>query len=211
MEQLTHDCSFALLFVLFCYSITLTYPLYLLAKHPEIEATCLEEINSVIGTSTSSSEDNLLSDGPEQLPYTRTVILETLRLYPPAPVTSRTMEKPITLQNPSVTIEKGQAVMLPIWCIQRCEENYPRPNEIHPERWVRPRRSTSNTSSSGSGSSDWEEPPDTDMESNITVPRSCQSRCLLCVCGGRKELCWSCSSHAGIGHPLGIATPKTQV
>jgi cytochrome P450 len=154
----------------------LTYALYLLAKHPEIEATCLEEINTVIGT--ASGDKVSLSDGPEQLPYTRAVILETLRLYPPAPVTARTMEKPITLKNPSVTIEKGQAVMLPIWCIQRYEENYPRPNEIHPERWVR-RKETVTGSSSSSSSSAWEERPSVDMESNTTVPPA--NRDAFCV------------------------------
>ena len=152
----------------------MTYALYLLAKHPEIEATCLEEINTVLG-SPSGEGHLILSDGPEQLPYTRAVILETLRLYPPAPVTSRTMENPITLQNPSATIEKGQVVMIPIWSIQRCELNYPRPNEIHPERWVR-RKGMSTTTTNSSA---WEERPSKDFESYPTVPPA--NRDAFCV------------------------------
>jgi cytochrome P450 len=160
-------------------SITLTYALYLLAKHPDIEATCLEEIDAVIGKGTNgratSSEITTSFDGPEQLPYTKAVILETLRLYPPAPVTSRTMEKEAVLQNPTATVQKGQNVMVPIWCIQRNEKNFPKPTEMHPERWV---RRIKNAVHNNKGSV-WEERPVDDFESNLIVPPA--NRDAFCV------------------------------
>ena len=160
----------------------MTYALYLLAKHPEIEATCLEEIDAVIGKGTDS--DNTTSfDGPEQLPYTKAVILETLRLYPPAPVTSRTMEKDVVLQNPTETIRKGQNVMVPIWCIQRNEKNYPRPNEMHPGRWVRRQKKVVESGSV------WEERPADDVESNLIAPANRDAFCVFAAgarnCVGR--------------------------
>ena len=54
-------------------SITLSYALYLLATHADIQAQCVAEIKSILGT------ENSLKD-PADLPYTRAVVLETLRL-----------------------------------------------------------------------------------------------------------------------------------
>ena len=151
-------------------SIALTYSLYLLAKNPAKKARCLAEIDTVFGSDLYSGEvgtnakgQNQLP-GPEELPYTKAVILESLRLFPPAPSTNRTIEKPVKLNtenNREVTLEEGQMVMLPIWSIQRCELNYPRPNEMIPERWVRRKRKLENRSNdqeteAESGTSIWE-------------------------------------------------------
>ena len=108
--------------------------------------------------------------GPDQLPFTRAVIMETLRLYPPAPITARHMEKDTKLSDPEVVLRKDQQVILPIWCIQRSELNYPRPTEMLPERWVRRRksRSTPGKSSPGSGITEWEERPSDDEAKSLS-------------------------------------------
>lgn len=133
-------------------SITITYALYLLAKHPEYEQKCLEEIETVFGTANGSSNDCI---GPDQLPYTKAVVMETLRLYPPAPLTNRCLER--TVQLPSNGQEKqslneGQMVLVPIWCIQRDPHNFPRPDEMLPDRWAQHRKG-----SPTNGESSWEE------------------------------------------------------
>lgn len=132
-------------------SITLTYALYLLAKHPQYERQCLEEIETVLGAGIVA--------GPDQLPFVKAVIMETLRLYPPAPVTSRTLEKSIQLpplstgdQSPQ-SLQEGQMIMIPIWCIQRDAHNFPCPNEMLPGRWIQKRLSATTKS----GQSPWEE------------------------------------------------------
>ncbi|KAI2492064.1 cytochrome p450 [Fragilaria crotonensis] len=61
-------------------SITLTYALYHIATFPDVEKTCLAEI-------AQAGVTNL-----DALPYCKGVLLETLRLYPPAIFTSRTLE-----------------------------------------------------------------------------------------------------------------------
>eukprot|EP00429_Kryptoperidinium_foliaceum_P001258 CAMPEP_0176015888 /NCGR_PEP_ID=MMETSP0120_2-20121206/7568_1 /TAXON_ID=160619 /ORGANISM="Kryptoperidinium foliaceum, Strain CCMP 1326" /LENGTH=543 /DNA_ID=CAMNT_0017348869 /DNA_START=200 /DNA_END=1831 /DNA_ORIENTATION=+ len=137
-------------------SITMSYALYLLARHPEIEAKCLEEIEAVF----SNGEDSFT--GPDQLPYTKAVILETLRLFPPAPLTTRNLEKPLTMYGKQ--LEKGTPVFVPIWSIQRDERNFPEPGEIIPERWVRP------THESNSNTSSWEERPGDDLKSHSIAP-----------------------------------------
>jgi cytochrome P450 len=161
-------------------SISLTYALYLLAKNPTKKAKCLAEIDAVLGCGLDSDETkrktigHMLPPGPEELPYTKGVILEALRLFPPVPSTTRTIEKPTTIggsgggggckrarissctsetneaainsdsKNKTLTLATGQMVIIPIWSIQRSELNYPRPNDMIPERWVRRKRKMRN-------------------------------------------------------------------
>ena len=146
-------------------SIALTYALYLLAKNPIKKLKCLAEVDAVLGSSGSDTNQettgNTVLPGPEELPYTKAVILESLRLFPPAPATARTITKPTTIgggreggddwkgkntssTDKTVTLTKGTMVMIPIWSIQRSELNYPRPNEMIPERWVRRKTETKN-------------------------------------------------------------------
>ena len=166
-------------------SITLTYALYLLAKHPEYEKTCLQEIKAVLGSPTTTDELDV-NIGPDELPFTRAVIMETLRLFPPAPVTSRNMEKDLTLSDPDVVIAKDRLVMLPIWCIQRSELNYPRPAEMLPERWVRRSKSVrkADGARSPSGISEWEERPLDDHSSKIP-PGNRDAFCVFSGTGAR--------------------------
>jgi cytochrome P450 len=59
-------------------AVTLTWAFYLLSEHPEAEARLVEELRSVLGGRVPT-----VADLPH-LPYTRRVIDETLRMYPPA-------------------------------------------------------------------------------------------------------------------------------
>ena len=155
-------------------SIALTYALYLLAKNPNKKAKCLAEIDAVFASEKVSGET--LPPGPDEFPYTKGVILEALRLFPPAPSTSRTIEKPIKFKTTNsrnedtiLTLREGQMVMLPIWSIQRSELNYPRPNEMIPERWVRRKRKLQNSCDCTSETSLWEVRPEDDSRDETTV------------------------------------------
>ncbi len=156
-------------------SIALTYALYLLAKNPTKKAKCLAEIDAVFASdeyadeTDSTPKGNRLPQGPEEFPYTKGVILESLRLFPPAPSTSRTIQKPVKFQTPSgqtLTLQEGQMVMLPIWSIHRSELNYPRPNDMIPERWVRRKQDLEGV---GNGTSLWETRPEDDSRRKDTL------------------------------------------
>lgn len=168
-------------------SIALSYALYLLAKNPTKRAKCLAEIDTVFGSDAHYGEVNTELPGPEELPYTKAVVLESLRLFPPAPSTYRTIETPVTLNTLSsdrknktkVTLEEGQMVMLPIWSIQRSEFNYPRPNEMIPERWVRRKKSKhscsandANTQCGAPETSLWEGRPENESREEISHRRN---------------------------------------
>jgi cytochrome P450 len=68
-----------------------------------------------------------------QLKYTRQIIEETLRLYPPAAIVSRTALKPDRLRDRE--IRRGDTVMLPIYALQRHEMLWDNPNRFDPDRF----------------------------------------------------------------------------
>ena len=105
-------------------SVTLSYALYLVSKDPVVEQHILDEVQS---------ED--FWKNPEKLVYLEGVIYETLRLFPPAIHTSRSVQSPVKLQGDFV-MPQGTLTMVPIWLIQRNPEFWPRPLEFHPNRWV---------------------------------------------------------------------------
>ena len=136
-------------------SDTLTYALFLISRHPEWEAVCLEEIDSLTdtptataatttGTGTATTEtqstdcsNNLHFHDERDLTFCRAVIYETLRLYPVAPATGRSLEKPLHLDDGGLIIPKGFHVGVSFWLIHRSEQFFPRPLEFRPDRWVK--------------------------------------------------------------------------
>lgn len=108
-------------------SITLAYTLYLLGSNAAAQEECVQEIKAVLGDAGSVQD-------PTDLPFTRAVILETLRLYPAAPVTVRNLEKPLELHGN--VLPKNTMMYVPIWSIQRDPRNFEKPGDFLPERWV---------------------------------------------------------------------------
>ena len=118
-------------------STALTYTILLLSRHPEWEKKCLEEIQ---GKTTNSNENTASSepssnDDKFDLPICRGAIMEALRLYPVATSSSRTLEKDLVFKD-GVTIPKGFHAGVSFWLIHRCEKNFPKPLEFHPDRWI---------------------------------------------------------------------------
>lgn len=104
---------------------TLTYSLYLISQHPEVEANALKEIeNAWKGEDSRSGE----------FAYLNAVVMETLRLYPPAISTTRTLDKPIEFDG--ITVKEGTYMYIPIWTIQRDAKHFPEPEAFRPERWA---------------------------------------------------------------------------
>lgn len=114
-------------------SITLTYCMYCLAKNPGVEKRALDEIHSVLGQTSSENAEHTKPIDPDQLPYCRAIIMETLRMYPPVIHTFRTLEEPIEISG--YVISAGTQAFIPIWAIQRDGHTFPKPLEFIPERW----------------------------------------------------------------------------
>lgn len=113
-------------------STTLTYAIYRITKHPEWEKQCLDEINRA-----NIKDQNHCDSSKKELdlPICRGVIMETLRLYPIATGSSRTLEKDIVLKD-GVIIPKGYHAGVSFWLIHRSDRYFPRPDEFRPDRWI---------------------------------------------------------------------------
>ena len=107
---------------------TLTYALYLVSRHPEVEKRFHAELDDVLG-----DRDATLDDLP-RLPLTDRIVRETLRLYPPGWAFSRMVFEPIELDGhripPSVT------VMVSALITQRDPRWFDNPLEFRPDRWT---------------------------------------------------------------------------
>lgn len=106
---------------------TLTWAFYLLAHAPWIEKALLEEIAAVCG------DRNPTIDDIDNLDLCRSVIMETLRLYPPVPLLPRQAREADKVGD--FPVEKGGMVMIAPWLIQRARDIWEDPNHFKPERF----------------------------------------------------------------------------
>ncbi|MBW4601616.1 MAG: cytochrome P450 [Calothrix sp. FI2-JRJ7] len=108
-------------------ALTLSWGLYLLSQHPEVEAKLLEEINAVLGEKAPT-----FADLPA-LRYTEQVIMEVMRLYPAAWAIGRQ-----ALQDCEIggyNLRAGDAVIVSQWVMQRDARYFEDPEAFKPERW----------------------------------------------------------------------------
>ena len=81
----------------------LAWTWYLLARHPEAEARFHAEVDAVLGDRLPGAQD--LPD----LPYTRQIFAESMRLYPPAWAVSRRSIEPVTIGGYPVPAGPGSS------------------------------------------------------------------------------------------------------
>lgn len=108
----------------------LAWILYLLALFPNAEETVVDELGSVIGDCTPTR------GGLDRLVFTRAIVNEALRLYPPAPFLGRE-----ALWNDSLAghdIEAGTQVLISPWIVHRHRRLWDDPDAFRPERFLPP-------------------------------------------------------------------------
>ena len=105
----------------------LSWTFYLLSRHPSVESKVYAEVSAVLGGRTPAVAD-LAS-----LPYTRMVIDEVLRLYPPAWIIGRS---PIAdEQLGGYRIPANALVLISPYVTHRHPEFWPNPEGFDPERF----------------------------------------------------------------------------
>jgi cytochrome P450 len=107
---------------------TLAFAWYLLSQAPDVEARLHREIDTVLGDHAPS-----LAAVPK-LPYTRAIIEETLRLYPPIPSLGREAVRDETIAGHHVP--KGSLVLVIPWLLHRNRKLWDRPDHFVPERFL---------------------------------------------------------------------------
>jgi cytochrome P450 len=109
-------------------ALALTWTFFLLSSHPEIEARILAEIASVTGGA------GLQADQVSSLIYTRQVIQESMRVYPPVAMVVREAIEPFTLDGDPV--RPGDAVFVPIQAIHHHQDLWDKPEVFDPDRFT---------------------------------------------------------------------------
>jgi len=107
---------------------TLTWTWYLLSEYPEIERRLHAELNEVLGGRVPTVED--LPD----LKYTRMVLEEALRLYPPASLLSRKAIAADELQG--YPIAANSMIMISPYAMHRHPAFWEEPEQFDPERFT---------------------------------------------------------------------------
>nr|XP_008200098.2 PREDICTED: probable cytochrome P450 6a23 [Tribolium castaneum] len=113
-------------------STTMTFALYEMAKHQDIQAKVREEIDTVL----KKHDGKITYEAIQEMKYMGQVIDETLRKYPPVPFLTRQCVKDYKIPNEDVTIEKGTTVIIPVLGIHYDKDIYPDPEKFDPERFT---------------------------------------------------------------------------
>ncbi len=109
-------------------ALALTWTWYLLSQHPAAEAKLHAELAEVLGGRVPAHEDL------PQLRYTRMVIEEAMRLYPPAHTLSRTaVGSDVVLGK---RIPRGASVLIVPWLLHRNPKLWSDPERFDPERFA---------------------------------------------------------------------------
>lgn len=116
-------------------SQTMSFALYELAKHPEIQTRLREEIRRVL----ENGNGNISNDSINEMEYLSMVLNETLRLYPVLPYVDRvaTLESGEYSLEPfgDFKIKQGTPVFIPVYAIHKDPKYFPEPDKFDPERF----------------------------------------------------------------------------
>jgi cytochrome P450 len=108
-------------------AMAMTWIWYLLSQHPREEALLHAELAAVLGGRAPTDED------VGKLTYTRMVIEESMRLYPPVHTISRAALADDTLLGR--TIPKGSNILIVPWVLHRHRLLWKNPGAFIPERF----------------------------------------------------------------------------
>jgi cytochrome P450 len=106
----------------------LTWTWMLLAQHPEIEARFHEEIDTVLGSRPPGPEDF------PRLTYTRQILAESMRLYPPVWSFARAAVNDTEIGG--FAVPKGTQVIVSTCAVHRDARWYPEPEKFNPDRFT---------------------------------------------------------------------------
>jgi len=110
-------------------AVALSWAWYLLGQHPEADARLAEEVRDVLGGRRPA-----VADLP-RLKYAEMVMMESMRLYPPAYGLGRQATIPSEIAGQRVA--RGDIFIAPTWVVQRDRRWFDEPDAFRPERWAK--------------------------------------------------------------------------
>lgn len=119
---------------------SLAWTLHLLATHPQAQERLHVELDEVLGSGagggTAADHDGRAPAWGDlsRLPWTRAVVDESLRLYPPAWVVTRKATSDDVVDG--VAVPAGTLAIVSPWLLHRREETYADPHAFEPQRFL---------------------------------------------------------------------------
>ncbi|MCX7097879.1 MAG: cytochrome P450 [Methylococcales bacterium] len=107
---------------------TLAWAWYLISQSPAVEQRLHEELDAVLGTNPVSYGDF------SKLVYTRAIIEETMRLYPPVPILAREAGGEDEIRRRPVAA--GSIMLVVPWLLHRHKHYWEKPDHFIPERFL---------------------------------------------------------------------------
>ncbi|KAG8436954.1 hypothetical protein GDO86_007872 [Hymenochirus boettgeri] len=107
----------------------ISWILYCIAKYPEHQQKCREEIREVLGDRQIMEWEDL-----GKIPYTTMCIKEGLRMYPPVPIVGRTLRNPVTFFD-GRSVPAGTFISLNIYGIHKNSSVWENPEVFDPLRF----------------------------------------------------------------------------
>ena len=109
-------------------SNALTWTWHLLSQHPDVERRLHEEIDAVLADRVARADD------AANLPYTRMVLAESMRCYPPAWGIGRRAIDNVEIGG--YTIPGGTIVLVSQYLLHHDARFFPEPERFDPDRWL---------------------------------------------------------------------------
>jgi cytochrome P450 len=109
-------------------ALTLSWSWFLLTENARTELCLQEELRRVLGGRDPAADDL------ERLPYLDAVIRESMRLYPPAYIITRTSVEPFDIAG--YNFHAGTTVLMSQWVMHRSGKYFEKPLTFLPERWL---------------------------------------------------------------------------
>lgn len=111
---------------------SLTWTWYLLSKNPEVEAKMFEELKAVLGDRPMTAKD------VDNLPYTRMIFQESMRLYPPIWSLNHRVEIEHTFKGYKIPV--GAFLGMSQYAVHHDPRWFPDPFKFDPLRWTQEER-----------------------------------------------------------------------
>ncbi|XP_031625189.1 probable cytochrome P450 6d5 isoform X2 [Contarinia nasturtii] len=110
---------------------SMAFALFELAKHAEVQQKVYEEIADVL----QNLDGKLTYDSLAEMKFLECCLNESMRMYPPFPVGTRTCSKNYQIPGTNVIIEEGTQIYFSATGLQYDEKYYDEPTKFKPERY----------------------------------------------------------------------------
>lgn len=112
-------------------SSVISYTLYELSLHPEIQEKVRQEVKRI----TEKHGGEITYDAIMEMNYMEMVVNEAIRKYPTLPILNRLVTTDYKIPDTDIILKKGTKVFIPSKGLHHDPEYYPNPEKYDPERF----------------------------------------------------------------------------